>query len=161
MPATLTAELLPLLSAEYDYVIVDTPAEFSPHVLAALDSSDHHVLLATPEVPTLKSLRLTLDTLDMLSYRGVSRSIVLNRCDSRVGLAGDDVERLLKSPIACWIPSSWDVPASINGGVPLVAAQPGHAVSVAIRRFAEDRLVVPPIGARRRTDSDERRRGST
>ena len=158
VPATLIGELLPLLSAEYDYVVVDTPAQFSQHVLAALDNSDHHVLLTTPEVPTLKSLRLTLDTLDMLSYRNKSRSIVFNRCDSRVGLAGDDVERLLKTPIACWIPSSWDVPASINRGVPLVAAQPGHAVSAAIRRFAEERLVVPQLAVRRRTDSAERRR---
>ena len=165
VPAELVGKLLALLPRVYDFVVVDTPAQFSDHVLAALDNSDHHVLLTTPEVPTLKSMRITLDTLDLLAYRRKSRSIVFNRCDSRVGLTADDVEKTLKSPIACRVPSSWDVPASINKGVPLIAAQPKHPVSLAVRRFAENRLALSQPLARRRTDvpdvTDRRRRGST
>ncbi len=156
VPATVITELLAVLPLMYDYTVVDTPAQFSQHVLAALDNSDHHVLLTTPERPTLKSLRLTLDTLDLLSYRRKARSIVFNRCDSRVGLEGDDVEKLLKSPIACWIPSSWDVPASINRGVPLVAAQPQHPVSIAVRRLADDLLTGPQLSTHRRIGSASR-----
>jgi len=52
-------------------------------VLAALDRSDHRVLLATPESPTLTSLRELLDTLDLLAYERRTRSVVVNRAGSR------------------------------------------------------------------------------
>ena len=71
----------------FDYVVVDTPAQFSEHVLTAMDVSAHHVLLTTPDVPALKNLRVTLDMLDLLSYPREIRSIVLNRSDSKVGLS--------------------------------------------------------------------------
>jgi MinD-like ATPase involved in chromosome partitioning or flagellar assembly len=161
VPASLVGDLLAVLPAMYDYVVVDTPAQFSEHVLAALDDSNHHVLMTTPEMPTLKSLRLTLDTLDLLSYRRQARSVVFNRSDSRVGLAETEVERVLRSPVACRIPSSWDVPASINRGVPLALAQPEHPVSVAVRRFAEAYLVAAPAPELRRFRAEDVKRWGT
>jgi MinD-like ATPase involved in chromosome partitioning or flagellar assembly len=139
--AGLVGELLAELTCWYDYVVIDTPAQFSPPVLAALDSSHHHVLLTTSERPALTSLRLTLDMLDLLSYERESRSIVFNRCDSSVGLSAAEVERVVKSPIAGHIPSSRDVPASINRGEPLATAQPDHPVSRAIRTFVAAHLI--------------------
>jgi len=56
------------------------------------------------------------------------------------------------------IPSSRDVPASINRGVPIVIEDPKHAVSVSIRQFAEQNIaaLVPTnenqIPAELRTD---------
>ena len=137
----LVGELLAELACWYDYVVIDTPAQFTPPVLIALDSAHHHVLLTTPERPALASLRLTLDMLDLLSYQREARSIVFNRCDSSVGLSAAEVERVVKSPIAGHIPSSRDVPASINEGVPLALAQPDHPVSRAVRGFAAAHLV--------------------
>ncbi|MDH4159736.1 MAG: hypothetical protein OEV62_05715, partial [Actinomycetota bacterium] len=40
------------------------------------------------------------------------------------------------------IPSSRDVPASINRGVPIVLDDPKHPVSLAIKQFAQ-RSVIP------------------
>jgi len=140
VPVTLVEELLAILPSIYDYAVVDTPAQFSANVLAALDNSHYHVLLTTPERPALHNLRRTLDMLDMLSYSRASRSVVLNRCDSRVGLTTRDVERTIKAPIAGELPSSWDVSASINRGVPLAAAQPEHRYSQAVRRFVESHI---------------------
>src|SRR5262252_9797736 len=79
----LIGELLTVLRSIFDYVVVDTPAQFSEHVLIAMDSSDHHVLLTTPDVPALKNLRVTLDMLDLLSYPRDIRSVVANRADSK------------------------------------------------------------------------------
>ena len=136
----LVAELLTILRGLYDYVVIDTPAQFSEHVLTAMDGSAHHVLLTTPDVPALKNLRITLDMLDLLSYPRSIRSIVLNRSDSKVGLSLDDVERVVRSPVAAQIPSSRDVPISINKGVPIILGSPGHAVSQAISRFSQSRI---------------------
>jgi MinD-like ATPase involved in chromosome partitioning or flagellar assembly len=136
----LIRELLSVLRGMYDYVVVDTPAQFSEHVLIAMDASAHHVLLTTPDVPALKNLRVTLDTFDMLSYPADIRSIVLNRSDAKVGLTAEDVTRVVRGPIAAQVPSSREVPVSINKGVPIVLDNPAHPVSQAIARFARERL---------------------
>ena len=150
IPATLVSQVLDRLRHRYDYVVIDTPSQFSEHVLAALDSSHHHVLLTTPEVPALKNLRLTLDMLDLLSYSREARSIVFNRSDAHGGLSAADVEAAIKSPIAVHVPSSRDVPVSINHGVPIAVAKPDHPVSQAIRRFADSSIVGETATARRR-----------
>lgn len=145
VPPSLVGELLMVLRTIYDYVVVDTPAQFSEHVLTAMDSSAHHVLLTTPDVPALKNLRITLDMLDLLSYPRQIRSVVLNRSDSKVGLTLEDVERVVRWPIAAHIPSSRDIPVSINKGVPLVLSSPGHPASQAIAKFAQIRLLGPAV----------------
>jgi pilus assembly protein CpaE len=149
VPPALVGELLSVLRGMFDYVVVDTPAQFSEHVLVAMDSSAHHVLLTTPDVPALKNLRVTLDMLDMLSYPREIRSVVLNRSDSKVGLSMEDVERVVRCPIAAHIPSSRAVPVSINMGTPITLATPEHPVSQAITRFAHESLSGAPVTATR------------
>jgi len=121
--------------------VVDTPAQFSEHVLIAMDSSDHHVLLTTPDVPALKNLRVTLDMLDLLSYPRQIRSVVVNRADSKVGLSLEQVEQVVRCPISGRVPSSRAVPISINKGTPITLDSPTHPVSNAITRFAQQRLL--------------------
>jgi len=142
VPPALVAELLGVLRGMFDYVVVDTPAQFSEHVLTAMDASAHHVLLTTPDVSALKNLRVTLDMLDLLSYPREIRSVLLNRSDSKVGLSLEDVERAVRCPIAAHVPSSRAVPISINKGTPITMAHAGHPVSQAIQRFAQQRLLV-------------------
>ncbi len=142
--AALVSELLGVLRSMFRYVVVDTPAHLSEHVLTAMDASAHHVLLATPDVPALKNLRVTQDMLDLLSYPRDARTIVLNRSDSNVGLSTDDVERVLRAPIAAHIPSSRAVPLSINNGTPITLANRDHPVSRAIVRFTHEYLLAVP-----------------
>ncbi|MFG1912550.1 CpaE family protein [Kribbella sp. NPDC048928] len=150
IPAALVGELLTVLRGMYDFVVVDTPAQFSEHVLTAMDVSDHHVLLTTPDTPALKNLRLTIDMLDLLSYSRDIRSVLVNRSDSKVGLSTADVERVVRSPLNGQVPSSRNVPISINKGVPIVIGTPTHPVSQAITRFANDRLLSRPVAVRTR-----------
>ena len=131
------------LALRYDVVVVDTPATFTRPVMAALDLSAHHVLVATPERPALHGLRRTLDTMDLLGHPREHRSVVFNRSDSGVGITAEDVERTLHAPIAAHVPSSRDVAASINARLPLMVSSPGHPVSRAIRDFALARLSSP------------------
>lgn len=140
IPASLVASVLELLKQQFDYVIVDTPPAFDDHVLASFDQSDLVALLATLDIPALKNLKLTLETLDLLNYPRDRWRLVLNRADSKVGLALGEVEKTLKAPIAAQVPSSRDVPASINRGVPIVLDDPKHPVSVAIKAFAEHNI---------------------
>jgi pilus assembly protein CpaE len=140
IPPRLVGELLAVLRTMFDFIVVDTPAQFSEHVLTAMDVSSQLVLLTTPDVPALKNLRVTLDMLDLLSYPRQIRSVVVNRADSKVGLSLEHVERVVRSPISAHIPSSRAVPVSINNGTPITLESPGHPVSQAVSRFAQQRL---------------------
>jgi pilus assembly protein CpaE len=138
----LVSETLTVARQAFDYVIIDTPAVFSDQVLAALDLSDFYLLLATPDIPALKNLRLTLDMFDLLEYPKEERIVVLNRSDSRVGLTLSDIERVVRAPINGHVPSTRDVPVSTNQGTPLMLDNPTHPVSRAIRELAEVNLSV-------------------
>jgi pilus assembly protein CpaE len=137
IPAALIGRVLRLLRQMFQFVVVDTPPAFTDHVLAAFDESDYVALLATLDIPALKNLKLTLETLDLLNYPRDRWRVVLNRADSKVGLQLGEVEKTLRVPISVQIPSSRSVPASINRGVPIVLDEPGHPVSQAIKQFAE------------------------
>jgi pilus assembly protein CpaE len=147
VPPALVGELLAVLRGMFDYVIVDTPAQFSEHVLTAMDASAHLVLLATPDVPAVKNLRVALDMMDLLSYPREIRSVVLNRSDSKVGLSLEDVERVVRSPVAAQVPSSRAVPVSINLGTPITLSSSGHPVSQAITGFARQRVLAVPVAS--------------
>jgi pilus assembly protein CpaE len=68
-------EMLRVARRVYEYIIIDTPPAFSEHVLATFDVCDMAVLLATLDIPAVKNLRLTLDTLDLLGYPREARVV--------------------------------------------------------------------------------------
>jgi pilus assembly protein CpaE len=148
IPAATVTELLHVARGLYDYIVVDTPPAFDEHVLAAFDMSDVSILLATLDVPAVKNLRLTLDTLDLLGHPRESWVVVLNRANSKVGLTIDDVATALHRPIAVQIASSVSVPAAANRGVLLVLDDPRHPVSNAIKTLVRDFVRVPSSNLR-------------
>jgi pilus assembly protein CpaE len=151
------AELLQALKGMYDVVVVDTPPAFTDHVLAAFDASDHLALVTTLDIPALKNLKLTLETLDLLGYSKDRWHVVLNRADSKVGLQVADVEKTLGTPIAVQLPSSRAVPAAVNRGVTLAAESPAHPVVTALRRFFEQQVGDGPAPASHATPPARRR----
>jgi pilus assembly protein CpaE len=128
--------ILKLLRTAFDYVVIDTPPAFSEPVLAAFDESDWLVMLATLDVPSIKNLRLTLQTMELLHFPKNRIRVVVNRADSKVGLRLPDVEKLLSSPVDATIPSSRSVPLSVNKGSPIMLEEPKGPVADAIRRVA-------------------------
>jgi pilus assembly protein CpaE len=157
----LVVRIVDLLKEEFDYLVIDTPPALDDNVLAAFDRSDVVALLATLDIPALKNLKLTLETLDLIGFPRDRLKVVLNRSDSKVGLALAEVEKTLKAPIVAQIPSSRDVPASTNRGVALVSDEPKNPVSIAIRAFIDEYVVATgddAIPAQMRTDRRTTRR---
>jgi pilus assembly protein CpaE len=128
--------ILKLLRTAFDYVVIDTPPAFSEPVLAAFDESDWLVMLATLDVPSIKNLRLTLQTMELLHFPKNRIRVVINRADSKVGLRLPDVEKLLSSPVDATIPSSRSVPLSVNKGSPIMLEEPKGPVADSVRRVA-------------------------
>lgn len=158
----LVTRILETLRNDFDYVVVDTPPALDDNVLAAFDQSEVVALLATLDIPALKNLKLTLETLDLIGYPRERLKIVLNRSDSKVGLSLSEVEKTLRAPIVAQIPSSRDVPASTNRGVAIVSDEPKNPVSLAIRSFIDEFVVAAAtddaIPTQMRTDRRSARR---
>ena len=74
--------LLEVARASYDTIVVDTSPFFHGPMLATLDRTDELLLLASLDVPTLKNVRLSMHTLDLLSFPHNRVRIVLNRANS-------------------------------------------------------------------------------
>lgn len=137
----LVTEVINALRGAFDYVVVDTPPQLNDVVLAAFDLTQDFVLITTLDIPALKNLRVALDTLDALGYDPAFRHVVLNRANAKVELTPTDVERTIRGSIATYVASSREVPLSVNRGEVLIATQPQHPVSVAIRHLAKSRIV--------------------
>ncbi|HEV2929918.1 MAG TPA: P-loop NTPase, partial [Propionibacteriaceae bacterium] len=127
-PGTI-ASILKLLRSAFDYGVIDTPPAFSEPVLGAFDESDWLVMLATLDVPSIKNLKLTLQTMELLHFPKNRIRVVVNRADSKVGLRLPDVEKLLSSPVDTTIPSSRSVPLSVNKGSPIMLEEPKGPVA--------------------------------
>lgn len=136
IPAALVGRILGLLKQHFDHVVVDTAPAFDEYVLQALDETDDLLLVTTLDVPTLKNVKVAVETLDLLNFPKSRRHLVLNRADDKVGLTPDKVESTLKMKIAASIPTSFQVAHATNSGEPITGAQPKHAVSQAITRLA-------------------------
>ena len=59
--------VLQTLRRHFDYVVIDTPPGFDDQVLGAFDETDECVLVATLDVPTVKNVKVAIETLDLLN----------------------------------------------------------------------------------------------
>ncbi len=66
---------------QFDFVVVDTAPAFDEQTLTALDETDECVIVATLDVPTLKNVKVALETLEMLNIARGHRHLLLNRAD--------------------------------------------------------------------------------
>lgn len=147
---TLVSQVLRTLKETFDYVVVDTAPTFDEQTLTALDETDELVIVATLDVPTLKNVKVALETLDMLNIAPDRRHLLLNRADDEVGISPERVEGILGMRPVTQVTTSIDVAASTNSGQPIVSKNPRHATSAAIIGLAS-RLsghdIQPPSGS--------------
>ena len=86
IPPSLVGRILNLLKSHFDFVVVDTSPSFDEYALQAFDETDEMLLVTTLDVPTLKNVKVAVETLDLLNFPKPRRRLVLNRADDKVGL---------------------------------------------------------------------------
>lgn len=136
--AELANSILNNLKSLYDYIIVDSPPAFTEVILKTFDLADACLLLTTLDMPAIKNLRVSMQTLEALGLPPEMCNIVVNRSDSKAGLIVEDVEESVGKKVMAKIPSSRDVPATTNAGKTIVKEYPKHKVSKEIIRIAEE-----------------------
>jgi pilus assembly protein CpaE len=127
--------LLQVARSSYDFVVVDTAPFFYGPMLATLDQTDQLLLLCNPDVPTLKNVRLTLKTLELLSFPEDRLRIVLNRASANLMDRGD-VEAALDRKVDWVLPLDPTVPLAVNGATPAVLSQPDAPFGIAMLELA-------------------------
>lgn len=125
------------LLARYSYVVVDTWSFLDDITATLLRRADEVLLVATPELPTLRNAKRLLKFAQRQEIDTRRFIVVLNRFPSVEGISLEDVQQHLGHPVAANIPSEgMAITHSINRGVPLVISAPKGWAAQNILRLA-------------------------
>jgi pilus assembly protein CpaE len=136
------------------HVIVDLPSVFNDYVLALIEASDEILLVGSMDIPSIKNLKIGMQTLDLQAIAGPKLKLVLNHANAKVKLDVKEIEHVLGMTAEFPVPDDLAVPMSVNAGVPVLLEEPRAPVSRAMERIAEA-LLGPEAGA---TDKKRKKR---
>ncbi len=128
--------LLEVARSSYEVIVVDTSPFFHGPMLSTLDRTDELLLVACLDIPTLKNVRLGMQTLELLSFPSNRVRVVLNRANDRVGIKQRQVEEALETKVWQELPVDRAVPLAVNRGTPAVVAAANCDFARAVRRLA-------------------------
>ncbi|HMA33501.1 MAG TPA: AAA family ATPase [Chloroflexia bacterium] len=139
------------MRSNFDYVVVDTFHSIEDTTLAIMDFADILLLVTTPEVPALNTVRRFLDSLRNYPHLRHKSQLVVNRHPSKGGVAlGEIAESLGLQPIAT-IPSDGNVVTNaINEGLSVLQLNNPSGFGRNLLKLAEqvalpaDLAAVPP-----------------
>jgi pilus assembly protein CpaE len=134
-------QILKRLKQDYSYVIADTWTSLHDTVLITLDMADVIVLPTTPDISSLRNMRLFFEVSEQLDYPPEKMKLLLNKADRKSGIQAGDIAESIKHPVEVEIPRD-DAAAvmSINRGVPFVLSDGSRSISQAVQRLAENLL---------------------
>ena len=104
----------------FDYVIIDTSPTISDAALNALHVADEVLVIATADVPSIRNMRVFLETIERYEVPGEKIALVLNKAEKGLGLEPQVVQKLFPQGFASTIPLSRDVSRSLNAGQPVL-----------------------------------------
>jgi pilus assembly protein CpaE len=129
--------LLDVARDVYEVIVVDTSSFFHGPMLATLDRTDELLVICTLDAPTLRSVRRSLETLELLAFPSDRVRLVLNRVD-KTGMKRADLDEALERRIRFELSSDRAVPIAVNRGVPAVLADGRSDFARAILRMARE-----------------------
>lgn len=106
------------------FVVVDMPPHFDDLVLSLIEAADDVLLIASMDIPSIKNLKVGMQTLDLLALAGPKLHLVLNRANSKVLLEISEIEQTLGIDADYQIPSDISVPQAVNKGIPVLLDAP-------------------------------------
>jgi pilus assembly protein CpaE len=122
------------------HVVIDLPSVFNDYALAVIEASDDVLLVGSMDIPSIKNLKIGMQTLDLQAIAGPKLKLVLNHANAKVKLDVKEIERVLGLSANFAIPDDIAVPISVNAGHPVVVDDPKAPVSRALDCIAESLL---------------------
>jgi len=129
----------PVASQVYDYIIIDAGRSFSETLVTVFDHSNLIFLVATPDVLAVYQIKWCIEMLQNLHFPLKMVKLILNRAESRGGVAWQEVRSALTCDIFARIPSEGrTVGMALNRGVPCVIDSPKSKISEEILKMAAE-----------------------
>jgi len=128
---------LNLLKQDYEYLVADLPHDFSGISLQALDAADIILMVASPEMASVRAVTAALDTYLKLGYPKEKMKLVLSATFPRAGLLKEKIDAALGMTSVVTIPYVQEIFVdAINFGRPPVFYKPQEPVSGLLEDFA-------------------------
>lgn len=131
--------LIVYLTKIYDYVIIDTSSAINDMSLAIMDEADAILLIAQPNLPSLKNASRFINLTESLDYEARKIWLVINGVTNKQKISVKNIASTLKRPVIMTIPEDREtVSAAANRGKPLVmGATQKKPVSQSLQKLAE------------------------
>lgn len=115
-----TRTLLEFVREHFEFVVLDLEKGLAPVTMVGLEQSDVCLVVATPELPTLRNVKRVLPTVERAIGTGEKVRIVLNQYREGLGIGVDDVQNTLGHDVFWTLDRDDAVAHSVNVGKPLV-----------------------------------------
>lgn len=124
-----------LFKSHFEYIVADLPHDFSDPALQALDAADVILMVATPDMASVRAVTAALDTYSKLGYPKEKIKLLLNTTFPHAGLPRDKIEAALGMPALAAMSFHQEVFVdAINHGQPILSEKSQGAASA----FLED-----------------------
>ncbi|MGH9120989.1 MAG: AAA family ATPase, partial [Acidimicrobiales bacterium] len=94
------------LRKHFGYLVLDTSAQLSEVVLTAMDQSTRLICMATLDLPSMRNMRIFLETLEKLKIPTERTSVVLNKVEPDLGIKIEEANEILHHKIVATLPYS-------------------------------------------------------
>ena len=95
---------LRLLKGQFEYLVADLPHDFSETAIQALDVADTILMVATPDMASIRASVAVMDTYEKLGYKKEKIKLVLNAIFPRSSLSKEKIESALGMTAVMMIP---------------------------------------------------------
>lgn len=135
----LVVRLLDLVSAYFDYVVIDLPRIWFPWTETVLMGSNRVFVVCDMTVPSVRHARRLLEAIEEKAGKQVQPQVIVNRMDRRKNVAGlnsTDVEEALAGHLAGSVPNNYMlVRDAVDRGVQLAEIDPNNNVTAALSQI--------------------------
>lgn len=133
-----TAAVMTILREVFDFVIIDLPSQIKPELQPALMLADRVMIMATPEVSTLRNTKSALLILENMGISKEKLKVILNRSDGNGPIRQSEVMRTLEYEISGSLRNdAKSVSAALNEGKPLVQEARKNSLAQDYRDLAD------------------------
>jgi pilus assembly protein CpaE len=134
----MVTRLLDLVSAHFDYVVIDMPRTWFPWTDSVLLGSNRLFIVSEMTVPSLRHAKQLLEAIRERLGDGPQPKVIVNRFEQRMFEAGvkkADIEQALGEDFVGTIPNNYRlVREAIDRGVPLAEVKPGNSINAQLRK---------------------------
>ncbi len=140
------AKVMKELTANFDWVICDSPAGIGKGAVFAMQHADLAVVVTNPEISSVRDSDRIIGLLDAKTEKAkkghdVEKYLLISRYDENRATSGDmlqidDILEILSIPLLSVVPESQEVLRASNLGSPVTLCSPNSAPAAAYRDAA-------------------------